>query len=236
MLGAKRTSISGDCMSAYSHNRKPRSKRWHDNQRHMTNLYPGYRVRYSVAGLDQLEEIDMKTMCLKIIAGLFGISLAVLPASSTAVADESEGFVVVPKNAPKFPGPAGMESFITEVLATAEKTGGAFGVWRYVMPPGGGPGSHIHRAEDEFFYVLKGSFDFQLGDTVSHAPAGSFIFIRRGAVHTFKNVGSDPGILMGGVTPGGFEGYFTEWKGADENSLNALRAKHNMEVVGPPLQ
>jgi len=186
-------------------------------------------------GLDRLEEFDMKTMCLKIIAGLFGISLAVLPASSTAVADESEGFVVVPKNAPKFPGPAGMESFITEVLATAEKTGGAFGVWRYVMPPGGGPGSHIHRAEDEFFYVLKGSFDFQLGDTVSHAPAGSFIFIRRDTVHTFKNVGSDPGILMGGVTPGGFEGYFTEWKGADENSLNALRAKHNMEVVGPPL-
>jgi len=189
-----------------------------------------------VAGLDQLEEIDMKTMCLEIIAGLFGISLAVLSASSTPVAAESEGFVVVPENAAKFPGPAGMESFITEVLATAEQTGGAFGIWRYVMPPGGGPGSHIHRGEDEFFYVLKGTFDFQLGDSVSHAPAGSFIFIRRGAAHTFKNVGSEPGVLMGGVTPAGFEGYFTEWKGADENSLNALRTKHNMEVVGPPLQ
>ena len=79
-------------------------------------------------------------MCLEIIAALFGMSLAMLPASSTAVAAESEGFVVVPENAPKFPGPAGMESFITEVLATAEQTGGAFGIWRYVRQPGGGPG------------------------------------------------------------------------------------------------
>jgi quercetin dioxygenase-like cupin family protein len=186
--------------------------------------------------LDQLEEIDMKTVCLEIIAGLFGISLAVLSASSTPVAAESEGFVVVPEKALNFPGPAGMESFTTEVLATAEKTGGAFGIWRYTIPPGGGPSSHIHRGEDEFFYVLDGTFDFQLGDRVSNASAGSFIFIRRRAVHTFKNVGSGPGVLMGGVTPAGFEGYFMEWKGADENSLNALRTKHNMKIVGPPLQ
>ena len=64
----------------------------------------------------------MKTVCLEIIAGLFGISLAVLSASSTPVAAESEGFVVVPEKALNFPGPAGMESFTTEVLATAEKT------------------------------------------------------------------------------------------------------------------
>lgn len=178
----------------------------------------------------------MKTMRLEIIVGLFGVAIAALSASPSAVAAENEGFVVVPENAPKFAGPAGMESFMTEVLATAEQTGGAFGVWRYEIPPGGGPGSHIHRAEDEFFYVLSGTFDFQLGDRVSRAPAGSFVFIRRDAMHTFKNVGSEPGVLMGGVTPGGFEGYFMEWKGADENSLNALRAKHRMEVVGPPLE
>ncbi len=178
----------------------------------------------------------MKTMGLEIIAGLFGITLAVHSASSTPVAAENEGYVVVPEKAPSFPGPAGMESFITEVLATADQTGGAFGIWRYTIPPGGGPSLHIHRGEDEFFYVLNGTFDFQLGDRVSNASAGSFIFIRRRAVHTFKNVGSGPGVLMGGVTPAGFEGYFMEWKGADENSLNALRTKHNMEIVGRPLQ
>ncbi len=38
-----------------------------------------------------------------------------------------------------------MESFITEVLATAEQTGGAFGIWRYVRQPGGGPGCLRYR-------------------------------------------------------------------------------------------
>jgi quercetin dioxygenase-like cupin family protein len=176
----------------------------------------------------------MKTVRLEIMAGLCGISIATL--SATVLAAANKGFVVVPDKAPQFAGPAGMESFTTEVLATAEQTGGAFGVWRYEIPPGGGPGSHIHRAEDEFVYVLSGTFDFQLGADVSRAPAGSFVFIRRDAVHTFKNVGSEPGTLLGGVTPAGFEGYFVKWKGADEDSLNALRAEHNMEVVGPPLE
>ena len=176
----------------------------------------------------------MRTMRLEIIAGVCGVSIAALSASALAAANE--GFVVVPEKAPQFAGPAGMESFMTEVLATAEQTGGAFGAWRYEIPPGGGPGSHIHRGEDEFFLVLSGTFDFQLGDRVSRAPAGSFVFIPRMAVHTFKNVGSEPGVLVGGVTPAGFEGYFMKWKGADENALRALEIEHNMEIVGPPLE
>ena len=88
----------------------------------------------------------MKTMRLEIIAGLCGVSIAALSAS--ALAAGNEGFVVVPDKAPQFAGPAGMESLMTEVLATAEQTGGAFGVWRYEIPPGGGPGSHINRGED----------------------------------------------------------------------------------------
>jgi len=178
----------------------------------------------------------MKPIRPKIIAGLLGASTAMLVAALSAAAAGPEGFVVTPEKAPRFEGPAGMESFMTEVLATAEQTGGAFGVWRYEMPPGGGPGSHVHRAEDEFFLVLSGTFDFQLGDSVSRAPAGSFVFIPKDAVHTFKNVGSEPGVLVGGVTPAGFEGYFMRWKDADENTLSALETEHNMEVVGPPLQ
>jgi quercetin 2,3-dioxygenase len=185
------------------------------------------------AGLDQPKEIVMKTIGLEIIAGLFGASIVALSASAAA---ENQGFVVVPEKAPQFAGPAGMESLTTEVLATAEQTGGAFGVWRYQIPPGEGPPLHIHRGEDEFFYVLSGTFDFRLGERVSRAPAGSFVFIRRDAVHTWTNVGPEPGVLIGGVTPAGFEGYFMAWKDADENSLRALETEHNMEVVGPPLQ
>jgi quercetin dioxygenase-like cupin family protein len=151
------------------------------------------------------------------------------------MATEPQGFVVTPEKAPRFSGPAGLEGLITEVLASREQTGGAFGIWRYAIEPKGGPPSHIHRGEDEFFYVLSGEFHFQLGDRVLPAPAGSFVFIPRGAVHTFQNTGAQPGVLLGGVTPAGFEGYFMQWKGANEETNKALMKKHSMDVVGPPL-
>ena len=144
------------------------------------------------------------------------------------------GFVVLPGSAPRFSGPVGGEANTTEILATREQTGGAFGVWRYTSPSGGGPPVHIHRAEDEFFYVLSGAFNFQLGDCIKSAPAGSFVFIPKDEVHTFQHVGPEPGVLLGGVTPGGFEGLFQDLPGADTAAVQALFKKHHMDVVGPP--
>ena len=95
---------------------------------------------------------------------------------------------------------------------------------------------HIHRAEDEFFYVLSGAFNFQLGDCIKSAPAGSFVFIPKDAVHTFQHVGPEPGVLLGVVTPGGFEGLFQDLPGADAETVKALLKKHHMDIVGPPLE
>ena len=115
-----------------------------------------------------------------------------------------------------------MESLMKAVLATltAEVRGEsehecAFGVWRYAIPPGGGPGWQMHREADEFFYVLRGKFDFQLGARAVPAAPGSLVFIRRGAVHSFTNVGAELDILIGGVMPAGFEKYLAAWDDAD---------------------
>src|SRR5262245_50994522 len=99
---------------------------------------------------------------------------------------EPQGFVIIPDQAPLFSGPAGMEGLMTEVLATCEQTGGAFRVWRYEIEPKRAPPSHIHRGEDEFFYVLSGEFHFQPGDRMLPAPTESFVFIPRGAVHAYQ--------------------------------------------------
>jgi putative ABC transport system substrate-binding protein len=165
------------------------------------------------------------------------IVLAVLAAGSTVVAHEKQGFVVLPNQAPRFPGPVGGEADITEILATREQTGGSVGVWRYTKVLEGGPPLHIHRAEDEWFYVLSGEFNFQLGDCIVHTPAGSFVFIPKDMVHTFQRIGSEPGVLLGSVHPGGFEAFFQDLPGAgpDEETVRALFKKHNMDIVGPPL-
>src|SRR5262249_33347439 len=156
--------------------------------------------------------------------------------ASTVMAHEKEGFVLLPHQAPRFSGPVGEEEDITEILATREQTGGSFGVWRYTKVLEGGPPLHIHRTEDEFFYVLSGEFNFQLGDCIKHTPAGSFVFIPKDVVHTFRHVGPEPGVLLGSVHPGGFEGLFQGLPGADAETVRALFQKYNTDVVGPPLE
>jgi mannose-6-phosphate isomerase-like protein (cupin superfamily) len=146
------------------------------------------------------------------------------------------GFVVIPDGAPKFGGPQGRERDFTELLATADQTGGSLGMFRQTIAPNSGPPTHVHQTEDEFFYVVSGEFKVQLGDRVMNAPAQSVMFVPRGTPHTFENVAPEPGVLLVGVTPGGFEKMFEERQGIDAGTNRALMKAHHMEVVGPPLK
>lgn len=42
------------------------------------------------------------------------------------------------------------------------------------------------------------------------ATAGSFVFIPKGTVHTYKNVGAQPPKMLAIATPAGFEGFLEE--------------------------
>jgi mannose-6-phosphate isomerase-like protein (cupin superfamily) len=161
--------------------------------------------------------------------------LALLPGPTPATA-EGQGFVVLPDGASRFSGPQGREADVTELLATREQTGGALGLLRQTIAPKSGPPLHIHRAEDEFYYIVSGEFNFRLGDRIVSAPAQSIVFVPRGTAHTFENVGTKPGVLLLGVTPGGLEMMFAERQGVDPEANRRLMKMHNMEVVGPPLR
>jgi quercetin 2,3-dioxygenase len=163
------------------------------------------------------------------------------PATVTAVwllaaAAAGAGFVVLPGGAPRFAGPRGREADVTELVATGDQTGGSLGLVRQTIAPRSGPPTHIHQAEDEFFYIVSGEFKVKLGDRVMNAPARSVIFVPRGTAHAFLNVGAEAGVLLVGVTPGGFEKMFEERQGVDAETNRALMKRHKMEVVGPPLQ
>ena len=160
----------------------------------------------------------------------------VIPVLLLAAAAAGAGFVVLPGGAPRFSGPKGREADVTELVATRDQTGGALGLVRQTIAPKSGPPTHIHQAEDEFFYVVSGDFRVKLGDRIMSAPAQSVIFVPRGTAHTFQNVGTEPGVLLEGVAPGGFEKMFEERQGVDAETNRALMKKYRMEVVGPPLQ
>src|SRR5262249_59215485 len=88
--------------------------------------------------------------------------------------------------------------------------------------PKSGPPVHIHKGEDEFFNVVSGEFKVKLGDRIMNAPAQSVMFVPRGTAHTFQNVGTEPGVLLVSVIPGGFEKMFEERQGVDAETNRAL--------------
>jgi quercetin dioxygenase-like cupin family protein len=95
-------------------------------------------------------------------------------------------------------------------LVTGAETGGAYFAMEAIVPPGGGPPPHIHRHEDETFYVVEGEVDFLLGDEVVTGGAGDFVNVPRGTVHRFQNTGTAPMRMILTFTPAGIEQFFEE--------------------------
>ena len=94
--------------------------------------------------------------------------------------------------------------------ATGESTGGSLLLIENLTAPGGGPPPHIHTREDEFFYVLDGSFEIRVGEAVHALGPGGYAYVPRGTVHNFRNTAETPSRILVGFTPSGIEGFFRE--------------------------
>ena len=97
-----------------------------------------------------------------------------------------------------------LDTDLMEILVTREQSGGRYDVIRTTVQPGGGPPPHRHAREDELFYVIDGEFEFIRNDEIFTAGPGTSVFLPRGSVHTFKNVGDTAGRLFVVATPSGF--------------------------------
>ena len=90
------------------------------------------------------------------------------------------------------------------------ETAGAYFAMEALVPPGGGPPPHIHRNEDETFYIVEGTCDIRLADEIVTAGPGDFVNVPRGAVHNFHNSGGSVARLILTFTPAGIEKFFEE--------------------------
>jgi quercetin dioxygenase-like cupin family protein len=120
------------------------------------------------------------------------------------------------------------------------QSGDATNVLETEAAPGQGPPLHFHETQDEWLYVLTGTFRFRLEDDVVPAPPGTFVFIPRGVPHTWQNVGELPGSLLGAFTPPALEDFFERFAAlAPEDATGAafreLAKDAGMVVVGPSL-
>ena len=95
--------------------------------------------------------------------------------------------------------------------ALGEDTGAAFTLFEEAIEPQEGAMPHLHHEEDQAFYVLEGDHEFVCDGRAFEAKAGSFVYVPRGTVHSYENVGTEPGRLLILSTPaGGTERLFLE--------------------------
>ncbi len=72
------------------------------------------------------------------------------------------------------------------VIAEWRDPGGPPGPPRLIAPP------HLHRSDDEAWYVLEGTLRVRVGKEEVEARAGSAVFVPRGTPHTYWNPGAEP--------------------------------------------
>ncbi|QKW10537.1 quercetin 2,3-dioxygenase [Streptomyces sp. NA04227] len=136
--------------------------------------------------------------------------------------------------------------FLAIIKGSADTTNGSASVIEHVGRRGSGSPLHVHRQEDEWWYVLDGEMTFWVAGKIIEAPAGSYVFGPREVPHTFQ-VSSDEARFLHVTEPGGFDG-FTRAMGTAASSLEvptsvtlpdleelaATAAKFGIELLGPP--
>lgn len=110
-------------------------------------------------------------------------------------------------------------------------------------PPGLGPELHIHSAQNELFYVLRGSIGVQCGSQRTILRAGDSFMAPADLPHAFVTLGKEPAHTLFVFDPAGdMEGFFAEYAAIvgvegelDRGRLAEAYARHGLKIVGPPL-
>jgi quercetin dioxygenase-like cupin family protein len=132
-------------------------------------------------------------------------------------------------------------------LATAEDTQGKFALIEAVARRGNDPPPHIHRREEETFYVLEGEMTFSVGGQTIKATPGTMVCLPRDVVHSFV-IDSEQVRMLILLTPAGFEGWFKEFSvpapamtlpppvevsNRDIQRMLESSARYGIEIVSP---
>ena len=169
---------------------------------------------------------------------------ATLEAPLTTGYEAAKPFFRPSGTAPAVYGPGDLYS----MLVTGKESNNVFFQFEAFVPEGGGPPPHIHSREDETFYVISGNLEILLGDKTHLAKAGDFVYIPRGTVHRFKNIGKEMAVQLVTFSPAWVEKFFEEVfptvkdrKAAPPpiteeliNNMTKAAPKHGLKFLPPP--
>jgi quercetin dioxygenase-like cupin family protein len=119
------------------------------------------------------------------------------------------------------------------VLVTAADSRHAC-MFDWTLPAKFSTGLHVHRVQEETFYVLEGECDWQVGDQRVRARPGAFLFVPPGVPHDIGNATDRPARMLMTVSPPGHEHYFEELAKLaargdrpDANAIAELRGRYD---------
>jgi mannose-6-phosphate isomerase-like protein (cupin superfamily) len=118
----------------------------------------------------------------------------------------------------------------------------AYSVIEVQTPPSRGPLLHIHPSQNELFIVSYGSIGIQCGQERTVLNAGDTFMVPAKMPHTFVSLGKEKSRILNIFDPPGeMERFFADLAAVlnehpDEKKLTDVYTRHNIRVVGPPLE
>src|SRR5262249_35488822 len=109
-----------------------------------------------------------------------------------------------------------------------------------VSPPHHGPPLHAHPFE-EWFYILEGSFLFELAGKPFSVAVGGFVHAPSKQTHVFHNTSDKDAAMLVITKPGGLENLFFELAETAMNdpanvaALPEMGARYGITLLGPPI-
>ena len=135
----------------------------------------------------------------------------------------------------------GVNSNILDVKISGSDTDGALAIFEQTsLSQGKGTPFHLHHFQDEIFYVIEGSYKFQVGDDKYDLTTGDSIFLPRKVPHAWTQV-SKKGKMNVILQPAGkLEDFFVTMAALDhepeQEEVARIFSNYEMQVVGPPLK
>lgn len=107
----------------------------------------------------------------------------------------------------------------------------------WTIPAGFATGEHVHRVQEETFYVLGGECEWWVGGERIQATPGTFLFVPPGVPHNITNRSDKPARVLMTVSPPGHERYFVELATmiaegrTDANAVGQLRSRYDTDQL-----
>ncbi len=135
----------------------------------------------------------------------------------------------------------GVTSNVLDIKISGSDTENEIAVFEQTgLSPNGGPPLHIHPFQDEWFYIIEGTYLFQVGEEQYDMKPGDTIFLPRNVQHAFLQLSEIGKMVVSYVPAGKMEAFFKvtdQWTAPpSKQEIAKVFEDHDMKVVGSPLK